>query len=130
MFWLHKSSPSPNGSHRSKPDGSPRHWARTDLEHTRSTRRISATHQGRAGGQISAASPENTSVPGTWQETVLINEGYVCALAYPTKPQGKLPNPQLIRQWEAGVLAAQTQPKPQWLAQVKAQSTAAAKTLP
>ena len=25
-------------------------------------------------------------------ETVLINEGYVCALAYPTKPQGKLPS--------------------------------------
>ena len=29
-------------------------------------------------------------------------------------------NPQLIRQWEAGVLAAQIQPEPQGLAQVKA----------
>ena len=44
----------------------------------------------------------------------------MCALAYPTKPQGKLPNPQLIRQWEAGVLAAQIPaPAPQRLAQVK-----------
>ena len=33
-------------------------------------------------------------------------------------------NPQLIRQWEAGVLAAQIQREPQWLAQVKAPHSA------
>ena len=63
----HSSEPH-KGSHRSKPNGShrsKRHWAHTDLEHTRSTRRKSATHQERAGGQTSAASPENTAVPGT-----------------------------------------------------------------